>query len=136
MSPDASDYPFKAELDTALDTVQADIEQAIRVGRQAGLTVYAATYFDLSGNAGECKPALLNILLPGQTQLVNQYVRLLNDRIRLAAGSAGAVLVDVAARADEIAADPANYTNCNHLSSQGNQIVAGVFRAAINAQPG
>ncbi len=134
LSPAASNYPFRAELDTALDTVQANIQQAINLGHQAGLQVYVATYFYLSPT-GECKPTLLNVLLPAQAQRVNEYVRLLNDRIRTAATDARTVLVDVGARADEILADPANYSGCNHLSSQGNQFVAGIFQAAIQSQP-
>ena len=48
---------------------------------------------------------------------------MLNDRIRAAAANARALLVDVGASAGVLAADPANYFNCNHLSEQGNTIV-------------
>jgi lysophospholipase L1-like esterase len=131
LSPEAADYPYKAEWTAALDTTQANIEQAIRMGRQAGLTVYVATYFDMTEQVGACKPALLHVLLPGQAELVNQYVRSLNGVIRQAAAAEGAILVDVAAQAATIAADPGNYANCDHLSAQGNRIVAGIFRQAI-----
>ncbi len=134
LSPKAADYPFVAELAAALDTTQGNIEQAIRLGRQAGLTVYAANYFYLSAQTGQCKPALLGVLLPTQQDRVTEYIQLLNDRIR-AAASAGAVLVDVARQADTIAADPANYVNCDHLGDQGNQIVAGIFQVVIQSQP-
>ena len=132
-SPKAADYPFGGDLATSLDTTQASIEEAIRLGRQAGLAVYVATYFYLNAQTGQCKPALLGVLLPSQQAHVTEYVQLLNDRIRLAAAGAGAVLVDVAGQADTIAADSANYVNCNHLSEKGNQIVAGIFEAAIQA---
>lgn len=130
--PDSSIYPFKDELAAALDTVEANIDQAVQMGHQAGLTVYVATYYSFSADAEECKPALLGVLLPGQLHLVNDYVELLNARIRKAAGNAGAVLVDVSTRTAQLAADPANYANCNHLTSRGTKIVAEVFEAAMH----
>jgi hypothetical protein len=134
-SPLAADYPFAGDLATSLDTTQANTEEAIRRGHQAGLTVYVATYFYLNAQTGQCKPAMLGVLLPSQQVLVTEYIRLLNDRIRLAAGNAGAILVDVGAQAETIAAEPANYFDCNHLSEKGNEIVAGVFRTAIQSLP-
>lgn len=136
LSPKATDYPFTSDLDVALDGMQINIEEAIRMGRRGGLTVYVATYFNLSPDAGPCKPTLLNILLPAQAARANEYVALLNDRIRQAVANAGATLVDVATVATTLTVTPANYANCNHLSSQGNQIVAGIFRSAITAQTG
>jgi hypothetical protein len=129
LSPDDPSYPLKADLDAALDQVQADIEQAIALASESNLKVYVATYFDLL--PGECKPAPLNVLLPEQAQRANQYVPLLNDRIRLAASNGSAVLVDVASQTGALASDPGNYANCNHLSDQGNRIVADVFLQAI-----
>jgi len=130
--PDAGTYPFKDDLDAALDTVEANIEQAVQMSRQAGLAVYVATYYSFSDDVEECKSALLGVLLPGQLHLVNDYVELLNARIRKAAASAGAVLVDVSTRTAQLAADPANYVNCNHLSSNGTRIVAEVFEAVAS----
>lgn len=75
LSPKAADYPFVAELAAALDTTQGNIEQAIRLGRQAGLTVYAANYFYLSAQTGQCKPALLGVLLPTQQDRVTEYIQ-------------------------------------------------------------
>lgn len=131
LSPFASDYPFSAGLKAMLDTTQANIEQAITVARQAGLDVYVSTYFYLNAQTGECRPAVLGVLLPDQQARVTEYIRLLNERIRRAAANAGAVLVDVGAQAETIVADPANYTDCNHLSEKGNRIVADIFEAAI-----
>ncbi len=71
-SPKDPNYPFRTELNSLFDQVEADIGQAINSAHQKGLTVYVATYFDLI--AGNCKPALLNILLPQQTEIANQYV--------------------------------------------------------------
>lgn len=129
LSPDDPSYPLKADLGAALDQIQSDIEQAIALASESNLKVYVATYFDLL--PGECKPAPLNLLLPEQAQRANQYVPLLNDRIRLAASSSGAVLVDVASQSAALTSDPANYANCNHLSDRGNRIVADVFLQAI-----
>jgi len=130
-APDASIYPFKEELDAALDDVEANIQQAVRMASETGLTVYVATYYSFNADVGECKPTLLGILLPGQIHLVNDYVELLNARIRQAAASTGAVLVDVSTRTTQLAADPGNYVNCNHLSSKGTKIVAEVFEAVL-----
>lgn len=130
-SPTDPNYPFQADLNLALDQVQADIEQAVTLANQKNLKLCAATYFDLV--PGECKAAPLNLLLPEQVQQANQYVRLLNDRIRQAAANTGATLVEVASQAPRLANDPANYTNCNHLSNQGNRIVADMFVQTIQA---
>jgi hypothetical protein len=135
LSPNAVDYPFATDLETALDTTQANIEQAVAMGRQAGLTVYVSTYYYFNTQTGRCRPTVLGVLLPDQQARVTEYIQLLNERIRQAAANAGAVLVDVGAQAETIVADPANYTDCNHLSEKGNQIVAGIFQAAIQGQP-
>ena len=55
-----------------------------------------------------------------------------DDRIRVAAAQ-GAILVDVAAKNAVLQADGANYADCNHLSTQGNDIVAGLFADAVTA---
>jgi hypothetical protein len=135
LSPNAVDYPFAAALETTLDTTQANIEQAIALGRRAGLDVYVSTYYYFNTQTGQCRPTVLGVLLPDQQARVTQYIQLLNERIRQAAANAGAVLVDVGAQAETIVADPANYTDCNHLSEKGNQIVAGIFETAIRSQP-
>lgn len=131
LSPDDPNYPFRADLNSALEQVQADVAQAIMLGKQQNLAVYVATYFDLL--PGECKPALLNLLTPQQAQIANQYVNLLNDRIRQAVTDQGAVLVDVASQSAEITSTAENYLNCNHLSNQGNRVVAELFTQTIQA---
>ena len=128
-SPNDSDYPFADDLAAALDQTQANIEQAIDRAQQAGLQVYVATYYYLA--PGQCRPALLNVLLPEQANRANEYVRLLNERIRHAADNAGARLVEVGAQAEILAADLANYFDCNHLSEKGNRAVANLFLQAI-----
>lgn len=129
-SPDDADYPLEAELQQRLDRTQANVESAIAAGRTAGLTVYVATYFPIRSDIQSCAALFLPIIFPAQAQAANAYLTRLNQRIRLAAAS-GATLVDVAAE-PTITADSANYHDCNHLSAQGNAIVADLFFAAIN----
>jgi lysophospholipase L1-like esterase len=135
-SPDSEGFPFSAQLSAKLDEVQANIESAIKAGRQAGLQVVIATYFFLPPGSLDCEPLLLGVLLPGQAANANQYVTRLNDRIRKAASNQGAVLVDVATLDSTLRGSSANYTNCNHLSAQGNEIVAKAWANAIRPGTG
>jgi lysophospholipase L1-like esterase len=132
-SPDEEGYLFSGPLANRLDETQANIEAAISSAQEAGLVVYVATYYFLRENIAECDPLPLDILLPGQAVNANAYVAMLNERIRQAAARQGAFLVDVAAEDEVIRADPANYFNCNHLSEQGNEIIAGLFFDAVTA---
>ena len=137
-SPDSAFYPFADQLDAKLDEIQANIEQAIRLGKGSGWQVLVANYFFLPDGSLNCDPLLLAILLPPQADVANAYVTRLNERIRTAAINEGAILVDVAAEDATLRGDTANYFNCNHLSAAGNQIVAGLFYTAItdaNAGP-
>lgn len=126
-SPTAAGYPHAAALAARLDETQAEIERALATGRNAGLTVYAATYFFMPSVSLNCEPLFLNVLLPGQAANANVYVGLLNERIRAAAAAQGAILVDVATLDASLRGSAANYHNCNHLSAAGNEIVAGLF---------
>ncbi|MEK7756569.1 MAG: hypothetical protein AAB385_05100, partial [Planctomycetota bacterium] len=65
----------------------------------------------------------------------NAYIARLNERIRTAADNQDAVLVDVAAVDDVLRQDQANYFDCNHLSEQGNGIVANLFFQSITKPP-
>ncbi len=124
-SPNDSAYPHSAALDNRLDRIQAAVERSLAAGRDAGLTVYAATYFFLPSGSFDCDPLFLDVLLPGQSVNANEYVAMLNDRIRAAAAAQGAILVDVATLDADLRADEdANYENCTHLSAEGNEIVA------------
>lgn len=114
-----------------LDRVQADVQSAIVAARAVGFTVYVATYFTLQVGVGECDALPFGTILPLQAANANAYIAMLNDRIRDAASAAGAILVDVEAASAAIEADPANYFNCDHLSAQGNAIVAELFFDAI-----
>ena len=132
-SPNAPDDPLADELAQQLDESQADIESAIAAAHRKGLSVFVATYYFMRESIGICDALPLNLLLPSQAVNANTYVVRLNERIRTAAANQGAVLVDVASEDDRIRADPDNYADCNHLSGQGNTIVADLFFDAITA---
>jgi len=130
-SPDDPDYSLSNDLTQRLAETQANIESAVAAARNAGLRVYAATYFLLLEDIAGCDALPLNVVLPGQARNANVYIARLNERIRAAAANQGAVLVDVAAADDILRQDRANYFDCDHLSEQGNAIVANLFFQAI-----
>jgi lysophospholipase L1-like esterase len=130
-SPMDADFPHGDQLDRTLDEVQANIQAAIQAGRNAGWDVYVATYYLLREDLDICEALPLDIILPVQAANANDYVRLLNERIRRASRNAGAGLIDVAALDNQLRADPDNYFNCNHLSAQGNILVADLFADAL-----
>jgi len=132
-SPDDEDYPLAEELAQQLDATQANVESAITAGQDAGLEVFVATYYFVREEAQECDPLPLNLMLAWQAERSNTYVARLNERIRNAVAAQGAILVDVAMLDDVIRPDPQNYFNCNHLSEQGNEIVADLFVDEITA---
>ncbi len=126
-SPDDDDYLFAGSLAADLDDIQDDIESAVRAARDAGLEVHVATYFHLRESIDQCPALPLDILLPYQAQRANVYIAMLNARIRQAVLGEGATLVDVESINDTLHVDEDNYHNCNHLSAQGNELVAGLF---------
>lgn len=131
LSPVATSYPYTTRLNETLDRAQANIEAAIAEGQKAGMTVYVATYFSLRESIAPCEPLALDIMLPFQARNANDYISLLNDRIRRAALNAGATVLDIASADDDLHADPANFFNCNHLSAAGNAIVAQLFAESL-----
>jgi len=126
-SPADPDYSMTERLTGELDDIQANIEAAIQTGRGAGLTVYAATYYLLREDLDKCDALPLDIIFPAQARHANDYLTMLNERIRQASRNAGAVLVDVESRDGQLRSDANNYHNCNHLSAEGNEIVADLF---------
>jgi len=130
-SPDDPDYPLSNDLAQRLAETQANIESAVAAAQSVGLRVYAATYFLLLEDIAECGALPLDVVLPGQARNANVYIARLNERIRAAAANQGAVLVDVAAADDILRQDQANYFDCDHLSEQGNGIVANLFFQSI-----
>ncbi len=135
LSPDDPDYFYDDELVATLDEIQASIESAIAAAQNTGFPVYVATYYLLSDHLAECNPMPLNLLIfSSQADVANAYVVMLNERIRqavvnrrAAAPDSPVVLVDVETLDGTLRADPDNYFNCNHLSEQGNEIVAQLF---------
>ena len=133
LDPDSGLYLFSDRLDDKLDEAQKNIEDLVRTAQSAGWTVYVATYFSAREELGPCENLFLDTILPSQARHANVYIRLLNERIRLAAADTGAILVDVAASTAVLQEDEDNYFDCNHLSAEGNGIVADVFHDVLNA---
>lgn len=131
LSPDSPNYPLADLVARKLDEIQANIEAVIDLGKQVGWNVYVATYYFFPEGSLNCDPMPLNVLLPEQARNANVYVTMLNDRIRSAAANQGAILVDVATADDALRGQLSNYISCNHLSTSGNEIVAGLFLDAI-----
>ncbi len=134
-SPDDPDYPFNAELTSALDGIQASIEATLQAAQGVGMEAYIATYFALAPGVTKCGALPFNIAIPQQTDRADAYIERLNDRIRLAAMARGATLVDIASFSGSLQADPVNYLNCNHLSESGNEIVARIFATLVVPVP-
>jgi hypothetical protein len=131
LAPDSDLYPFASRLDEVLDEIQANIEALIETAKDAGWSVYVATYYFGREALGPCENLFLDTILPSQARNANVYIGLLNERIRLAAANTGAVLVDVSSLNDVLRSDKANYFDCNHLSAQGNGLVAELFRDVL-----
>lgn len=132
-SPDEPGYPFAEALIRQLDETQEDIESVIEAAQDVGLDVFVATYYFVQEDFGICDAFPLDLVLPEQARKANEYLLRLNERIRAAAANSGATLVDVASLDETIRADSANYFDCNHLSEQGNAIVADLFSDTILA---
>jgi lysophospholipase L1-like esterase len=130
-SPDDPEYPFTEELEAHLAATRSNIESAVLQARQAGLDVFVATMYFIREDVGMCEAMPFDVILPSQAFNANAYVRRLNERIREAAGGRGATVVDVAAQDEALRAQAEHYRNCNHLSGEGNAIVADVFYDAI-----
>lgn len=130
-SPDDANYPFGDDLAQRLSETQANIERALEAASREGLRNLVATYFLVREDLRQCDGLPLDVILPEQARNANDYVLKLNERIRVAAANQGATLVDVADLDEALRSDGANYFDCNHLSEQGNSIVAELFFQAI-----
>lgn len=131
LSPNSLLYPFGLSTTARLDVIQANIEAAIRLAKEADLRVFVATYFYLPRESDACRPLLLGVLLPPQSAVANDYVALLNERIELAATKEGATLIDVESLSATLREGAEYYYNCTHLSTKGNKLVATLFSEAI-----
>lgn len=130
-SPDDADYPLTNDLALLLSKTQVNIESAVAAARNYRLRVFVATYFFLREDIDKCDALPIPVVLPSQASNANAYITRLNERIRAAAANQDAVLVDVAAADDALRQDQANYFDCDHLSEQGNGIIANLFQQAI-----
>lgn len=135
LSPDSSGYPFSSSLNQLLNDIQGQVEAVIEVGHNAGLAVYVTTYFMLPPFILPCDQMFLDIILPGQANNGSVYITMLNERLRQAATKKSGILVDIAA-IEELAANPGNYFDCNHLSVEGNRIVAERFFKTLSGTTG
>ena len=126
LSPDSTGYPFSNQLDQLLNDIQGQVEAAIEAAQNAGLAVYVATYYMIPPFVLPCERLLLDLILPLQAGNGNAYIARLNEHLRQAAANRSAILIDVAA-IEGLSADPGNFFDCNHLSTEGNQIVAERF---------
>lgn len=124
ISPNSGLYLFNTELQALLATVDANLRAAINAGKASGLNIYLATFYFIPEEIFDCAATPLDVIFPGQAAVANDYIELLNQRIRDAAAAEGATLIDIAALDATLRADLANYFNCNHLSAVGNQIAA------------
>ena len=127
LSPRDDVFPFTGTLTDVLDTAETNIELAIRNVQDAGLDVLITTYYPVAPEPIECGALLFDIILPQQAVRAQEYLDLLNARIRRAASTNGATLVDVAAIGIILQADINNYFDCNHLTIKGNDLVANLF---------
>lgn len=134
LSPDDPDYPFTTSLTSMLDAMEDNIEQVIRSAKDANLDVYVATYYPLAPNITSCGALAFDLLFPSQAEKAQVYLDLMNERIRNVASTNGATLVDVFTLGMTLQADPNNYHDCNHLTEQGNAIVAELFFTEISGK--
>ncbi len=132
-SPDEPDYPFEGRLAEQLADSQTNIEAAIAMLHDAHIEVFVATSFPVREGLSGCPPLPGGTMFPQQAEHANAYIVRVNEHIKMAVTNQGALLVDVAARGEQLRLAPANYVDCNHLSVQGNEIVASVFADAIRA---
>jgi hypothetical protein len=114
--------------------VEGNIEAIVEEAQSRGLTVYVATYYTSREAVAPCDALFLDTIIPSQASNANDYIALLNQRIRQATQDTGAILVDVATLDDELRTTSANYFDCNHLSTQGNTLVAELFADIITSQ--
>ncbi len=133
-SPNAPDYPFAVEWSVQLVETQLNIESAINMLHEAGKQVFVATVVPVESNTADCPPLEGASMSSQQADVANGLVLQLNEAIRASVDVESAIHVDMAAAGDELRADPTHYADCNHLSEQGNEIVAAIFLNAIRMQ--
>ena len=132
--PESPLFLFGPQLAELLAHVQANLVQMIAASRNAGATPILVTYFFIPEDPIDCGLSPLPTLLPAQAITANGYVERLNTLIRDVGASETVAVVDVAALDAALRADIANYTNCNHLSANGNALAADMIGEAVIAE--
>jgi len=135
ISPKSELYPHKEELNGLLDATQEFIRAAVRSVLFSGRHIIVGTYFHVLPYKSPCPPSPLDFFTAVQAAHVNDYVDLLNERIRLVADQEGVIVADIA-ETGALYGEYDNFLNCNHPSGEGNEIVAAFFYEAIQALPG
>ncbi len=132
--PDSPLFLFGPQLDDLLAQVQANLAQMINASRNAGATPILVTYYFIPENPIDCGLSALPTLLPAQAVTANGYVERLNTVIREVGASETVAVVDVATLDAALRGDIANYTDCNHLSANGNALAAEMIGDAVIAE--
>lgn len=131
VSPTSDKYRYKSELERDFGLIESNLELVILRAKQQGWKVYMATYYNLRPGFQKCSAFPINVLFPLQIRNINEYIAMLNQRIRKVTIKMGVTLVDIAVVSDEITMSKTNYHDCLHLSKQGNRIAADVFLEAM-----
>ena len=130
-TPQTAGAAFGQALEQRLNAIQSGLEAMVRSGLAAGLQVYLANYPRRPQVLINCGALPLGVMTPPQAANANQYLDLLNARIEAAAANTGAGLVDIYSLSDSLDASITNFFDCNHLSSPGNELVAGLVAQSI-----
>lgn len=117
-SPYDPNYFMKEQLDLEINKIKTNITQIIQKAKSQGWNVFIGTYPDLMPI--NCPAMPIKILLPAQAQIANEYQQILNNAIQEIALLNGATIVNI----DNYEFLITQYKNCNHLNTEGNQIVA------------
>lgn len=130
-APDEPDYPFDLELGALLDDVREGISATLSLALANGYQTFIATYHSLPAEVAPCDLLGTEVLGEQEAGRVNQYVELLNGVITELAGAMPVMLVDLRLDNAALLADPANFTDCLHPSTQGAAILASRFAAVL-----
>lgn len=137
-------YPYQAELNERLGNIKNNIIEAVQTAQGDVESIYVANYFFLVPGISPCDLTPADLPLgPNQVDKVNNYVDLLNGKIEEAASETGSILVDVnlevgdwsGTACGEAPNDPRDcFTDCNHPSGSGNEVLAELFHDAITSR--
>lgn len=130
VSPLSPLYLMKRELEDLLDNIEENVLAVMQAVKASGRTPFIATYYHFLPYKIPCPPSPVDFLTEFQTDNANDYIDMLNDRLRHIATLEGLELVDIA-ETGALYGDYDNFHDCNHPSVQGNQIIADYFFEAI-----